>query len=183
MLKFPGPASKSTAATITLSGTADINLAPGSKGTLNLKLPATWNKNDALYLTAYDKDKKEVFTWSWPITEPSAIAKTPISSVRMPITASEIGNDLVINSNRIKYYFDKTTGYISKIVKPSLTISLSGGPVLAGIKTTLKSFSHTTYDGKQIVEADYMGDASMHVKWTFAFNKPVKLEYSYTQTG
>ncbi|MEX8546950.1 MAG: glycoside hydrolase family 2 TIM barrel-domain containing protein [Mucilaginibacter sp.] len=183
LVKFPGAVSKSTAATTTLSGAAAINLAPGAKGTLNLKLPAAWVKNDALYLTAYDKDKEEVFTWSWPITAPSAIAKTPIMSVRMPITATESGNDLIINSNRIKYYFDKTTGYITKVVKPNATISLSGGPVLAGVNTTLKEFTHKEVNGQYIIEVDYTGDASLHVKWTFAFSKPVELEYSYKQTG
>jgi beta-galactosidase/beta-glucuronidase len=183
LVKFPGAASKTTSAITTLSGAAALTLAPGAKGTLNLKLPTAWAKNDALYLTAYDKDKKEVFTWTWPITAPSAIAKTPIMSVRMPITATESGNDLVINSNRIKYYFDKTTGYISKVVKPNATVSLSGGPVLAGVNTTLKEFSHKEVNGQHIIEADYTGDASLHVKWTFQFSKPVKLEYSYKQTG
>lgn len=39
-----------------LTGTpAPLSLAPGVQGTLNLNLPAGWAKNDALYLTAYDR--------------------------------------------------------------------------------------------------------------------------------
>jgi hypothetical protein len=184
LVKFPTAAAKSTAAITVANGVAPSpNLAPGQKGTVNLPLPANWNKSDALYLTAYDHNNKEVFTWSWAITAPSAIAKAPVMSVRMPITATESGNDLIINSNRVKYYFDKTTGYISKVVKSNATVSLSGGPVLAGVSTTLKQFGYKETNGTYIVEADYEGAATLHVKWTFAWGQPVKLDYTYTQTG
>ncbi|TSJ38842.1 glycoside hydrolase family 2 [Mucilaginibacter corticis] len=183
LVKLPSPQSKSTKAIATATGAPlPLELAPGEKGTLDLHLPATWAKNDALYLTAYGPHGEELFTWSWAIKSPAGIAKAPVIASKT-ITKTEGGNDLVINANGNKYYFDKTTGYIEKVVKGKTTISLSGGPVLAGVNTTLKKFTFADTPKAWFVNADYEGDATLHVKWTFEVGKPVKLDYTYTQTG
>ncbi|WP_345330720.1 glycoside hydrolase family 2 protein [Mucilaginibacter defluvii] len=184
LVKFPGASVKTTASVITLTGKpTPLSLAPGATGILNLKLPAGWANNDALYLTAYDVNKKEVFTWSWPITAPAKIAKAKIPWVKMPIMGKENAEEVVITANRIKYYFNKSTGYLIKVVKPNTTVSLSGGPALAGVKTRLKNFNYKQEDGSHTIEADYDGDASLHVRWVFAWGKPVQLQYTYRQSG
>ncbi len=184
LVKFPSATAKTTAATTTVSGTlAPLSLAPGAKGTLSLKLPAGWAKNDALYLTAYDRKKKEIVTWSWAITAPANIIKPATAWVKIPVTSSENADEVIVAANRIKYHFSKATGYLNKVVKPNATVSLSNGPALAGVKTQLKSFSHKQEDGRYIVEADYDGEATMHVRWTFAWGKPVQLQYTYKQNG
>jgi hypothetical protein len=185
LVNFPSALAKTTAAIVKATGTpAALNLKPGEKGVLNLALPASWTKNDALYLTAYGPDKKEIFTWSWTIAAPAAIVKKIASSAaKSIIKTKETEQFISIKCNGISYYFDKVTGYIQKVVKPSGTISLSGGPVLAGVNTELKEFTHKAVNGKYIVEADYQGAGSLHVKWTFATGQPVKLEYQHAQQG
>jgi hypothetical protein len=69
------------------------------------------------------------------------------------------------------------------VIKPAGTISLSGGPVLAGVNLELKQFTHTAIKGQYIVEADYQGVGSLHVKWVFVSGRPAKLEYKYAQKG
>jgi beta-galactosidase/beta-glucuronidase len=188
LVKFPSAHAKTTAAIVTATGVpvAPI-LKPGEKGVLKLTLPQSWPKNDALYLTAYGPDKKEIFTWSWAITSPLVIAEKGIGSPGKPVKAriktEETDQSLIVKSDGISYYFDNATGYIQKVVKPSGTISLSGGPVLAGVNTALKEFTHKALKGQYIVEADYQGAGSLHVKWTFTFGQPVKLEYQYSQQG
>jgi hypothetical protein len=184
LVKFPSPQSNSTKATVIVSGNPlPFELAPGEKGMLKLNLPLTWAKNDALYLTAYGPDKKEIFTWSWAIRSPADMVKLPVSLAKNAIKSTEIGNALLVKCEGINYYFDKTTGYIEKVVKSSGTISLSGGPVLAGVNLELKQFIHTALKGQYIVEADYQGAGSLHVKWVFVPGRPVKLEYKYAQKG
>ena len=150
---------------------------------LDLHLPTNWAKSDALYLTAYGPKGEELFTWSWAIKAPAAMAAVPKAVATSPIKATELGNELVINSDGKKYYFDKTTGYIEKVLKGTATISLSGGPVLAGVNTTLKAFTFNAIGKQYVVEADYQGDATLHVKWTFTPGKPARLDYTYAQTG
>lgn len=188
LVKFPSAQAKTTAATVAATGTpAAPVLKPGEKGVIQLSLPSSWSKNDALYLTAYGPDKKEIFTWSWAITAPAAIVKKIGSpsgkTVKSSIKAEQTDQSLIVKSDGINYYFDKATGYIQKVVKPTGTISLSGGPVLAGISTTLKEFTHKTLKGQYVVEADYQGAGSLHVKWTFTSGQPVKLEYQHSQQG
>jgi hypothetical protein len=135
-----------------------------------------------LYLTAYGPDKKEIFTWSWAIHAPTAPVLAKPSAVNA-VSATEIDSVLMVKSGSISYEFSKTTGYLQKVLKPSGTISLSGGPVLAGVNTSLKQFAGRA-DGKAyIIEADYQGDATLHIKWTFSAGHPAKLEYQYTQQG
>jgi hypothetical protein len=47
----------------------------------------------------------------------------------------------------------------------------------------LKSFVHKAIEQQYVVEAEYQGGATLHIKWTFAPGQPVKLEYSYAQQG
>jgi len=184
LVKFPLPQNKSIKATVTVSGfPAPLELAPGDKGMLKLNLPVTWAKNDALYLTAYGPDKKEIYTWSWAIKSPPAVVVPPVSTNKQNITSDGIGNDLRVTCDGINYYFDKTTGYIEKVVKRAGTISLSGGPALAGVELELKQFKYESFNGQYVVQADYQGPGELHVKWIFKPGHPVKLEYSYTQTG
>ncbi|MDB5030470.1 glycoside hydrolase family 2 TIM barrel-domain containing protein, partial [Mucilaginibacter sp.] len=184
LVKFPLAESKSTTpVTIATGAPLPLELAPNEKGMLDLHLPATWTKNDALYLTAYGPNNEELFTWSWAIKLPAAVAKSIVLTPKSTIAGIETGNELVVKCDGIKYYFDKTTGYIEKVSKPKATISLSGGPVLAGVSTTLKEFTYKYVNKQYVVEADYQGAATLHVKWTFTTGRPVKLEYTYTQTG
>ncbi|MGY4539854.1 hypothetical protein ACVW0P_004295 [Mucilaginibacter sp. UYNi724] len=185
LVKFPTAHDKKTEAIVNATGIPAVaNIKPGEKGLLNLKLPSSWRRNDALYLTAYGPDKKEIFTWSWAITPPLAVAKkTIIPPPKSVIIVKENDGVLIVKCGGINYFFDKSTGYIQKVMKPTGTVSLSGGPVLAGIDNQLKSFTHQGSKRQYIVEANYQGVAPLHVKWTFTTKQPVKMEYQYTQHG
>ena len=184
LVKFPPANVKTTTPRVSATGSpAKLDLKPGEKGVLKLNMPTSWAKNDALYLTAYGPDKKELFTWSWALKTPAVINKMISSPNKSVLKADDAGQQVYVECDGIVYYFDKTTGYIQKVVKPSGTVSLSGGPVLAGVKTSLKQFSNKALNGSYIIEADYDGDATLHVKWTFASGQPAKLEYEYNQKG
>jgi hypothetical protein len=184
LVKLPSPRSKATQPTLIAGGVPlPLELAPGEKGMLDLHLPISWKQSDALYLTAYGPDHRELFTWSWATKLPVEIRKSPTILATSKIESDDAGSELIVECDGIKYYFDKGTGYIEKVAKPKIDVSLSGGPVLAGVNTTLKEFTYKA-DGKQyVVEADYQGAGSLHVKWIFASGHPAKLAYTYTQTG
>jgi len=208
LVTFPSAGNKTTQATITASGApAPINLAPGNKGILTLNLPQNWAKSDALYLTAYDPRHKELFTWSWAIKDPASFARPATNAASRPATrpqapqtpkpveAKNNGDSLTVICDGIQYLFNKKTGYIEKVVKPGVhraEISLTEGPVLAGVKCDLLQFRDTVMDGRYVIESDYeskpdslhesahQDEATFHVKWIFATGQLVKLEYQYT---
>ena len=182
LITFPNPDNKTTKPKIVATGKPKaLELLPGEKGMLNLNLPKNWQKNEALYLTVYNPAGEELFTWSWAI-KPISLIEDLVSS-KDKITAEESNEELIVNGGDLKYHFDKKTGYITKVMKGKIVISLSGGPVLAGQNCVLTLFKHFVEDNQYVVQSDYNGDASLHVKWTFVTGQPAKLDYSYTQTG
>lgn len=185
LVKFPSAHDKTTAAIVQATGVpAPINVISGEKGALNLALPTSWLKSDALYLTAYGPDKKELFTWSWAVKPPSIINKQLVhTKTKAAVQAEVMGQSLNVKCDGIQYSFDMATGYIQKVITPSSVVSLSGGPVLAGINIQLQQFTHKAADEGYVVEADYGGGGALHVKWTFTAGRPAKLEYQYTQNG
>jgi hypothetical protein len=71
---------------------------------------------------------------------------------------------------------------LTKVNNSKSDISLTNGPVLAGVKQTLKSFKHSATENGYIVEANYTGEGSyFNVKWTFVKGNPVELSYQYSQ--
>lgn len=160
-----------------------MSLAPHEKGFLQLNLPASWKNSDVLYLTAYDQYKKELFTWSWPIKPPEAAATKFVVKPSSKIEAIEQDSSLLIKTDGLSYYFDKRTGNIQKVVTPKSEVSLSNGPVLAGVKHVLSKLNHYASGLDYIVEPIYEGSSQFIVKWTFSSGKPVKLDYQYSMRG
>ncbi len=162
-------------------------LAPGAKGVLLLPLPASWNNKDVLYLAAYDAYKKEICSWSWPLKRPAAMALQAVASYDASgptgITATEQDSSLVLKADNIQYYFNKRTGCLQKVENSQSAISLSDGPVTAGVAHTLKEIKQYKKDAQYIIEPVYEGASSFSVKWIFETGHPVKLEYSYGQKG
>lgn len=184
LVSFAAPNAPGTKPLINATGSPQPPaLAPGEKGHLSLKLPGTWHQSDALSLTAYGPDKREVFTWTWPIKYPRDVAKEYTPARTTAVEAVEQDNRLVLKTDGLTYYFDQATGYIQKVVNAKGEISLAGGPVLAGTKQTLKQFKHYAAGAAHVVEATYEGQGSFQAKWTFASGQPARLEYQYSQKG
>lgn len=187
LVNFPEPDEHTTSYHVMASGQPkSLSLAPGEKGWLDLGLPEDWNKNDALYLTAYDPYKKELFTWTWPIPSPLSIALRTMAINKTPDVAgaSEQGNSLVIKNDGIQYFFNRSNGYLEKVINAKgIVISLSGGPVQAGVPHTLKQLNYKKENNQYIVAPVYDGESYYNVKWMFTPGQPAKLEYQYSQKG
>ena len=180
LVNLPSANQKSATATITASGSASSDdIKPGQKGLIHLRLPDLWAKNEVLYVSAFGPDKKEIFTWSWAIKPQLVKTEIKMAKAGLKVSEKEEGNVLRVTCDEVTYLFDKTTGYIQEVQKAGGAISLSGGPVLAGAGTNLKAFGHRVLNGQYIIEADYQGEGSLQVKWTFSPGQMAKLEYNY----
>ena len=219
LVRWPSARVRVTAAVAEVKGAlAGIDVKPGEKGVLRLGLPKNLATYDALYLSAFGPDKREIYTWSWPVvkamkdlsgigtagasTEKVSPAKAGMPKAGMPRagmpragmpragsmkvgtpTVKDSDSSLKVACDGITYFFDKSSGYLLKIVKGGQVISLSGGPALAGVKVSLQAFSHRADGSGYIVEADYKGEGSLHIQWTFRSGHPAELAYAYSQTG
>lgn len=164
-----------------------LSLAPGKEDFLQLPLPANWKDSDALYLTAVDKNGRELFTWNWPVPTAAQMTERAIAAYRPSggaISARDSSGYLVIRNGSVSCYFSQATGFLDKVVSSQTALSLSGGPVMAGVSLSLTSFRHYAEGSNYIVETAYAGDEGQAgFKWIFTAGKPIKLDYSYTQKG
>jgi len=185
LMSATSPFLKNITATVNATGTAkQLNLEPKAKGILELSLPADWRNSDILSLTAIDPHQREIYAWSWPIHSPVEInAEYLTSASAAAIQVSESTGSLVIASDGIQYFFDTSTGYLSKVVTPAGVVPLSNGPVQAGVAHRLKQFNHRKEGDTYIIEPVYEGESTFMVKWTFSSGKPARLDYGYSQKG
>jgi hypothetical protein len=189
LVSFGDPNQKQAATRIDDTGRIrSISIKPGEKKWMDLGLPASWSASDALYLTAFDPHHRELFTWSWPLHTPAQLTgkwmKESVKEPAPPIKATDDKGMLIVKNGNVKLYFNKASGYLEKVMSGDSSLSLSGGPALAGFDQRLVSFNYKAEEENYIVEADYKGkDNWLHAKWTFIPGKPVKLTYSFSQRG
>lgn len=183
LIRFARPADISTIRDSLTGQIASINLAPGKAGSMPLGLPADWNSYDALYLAAYGPDQRLINTWSWILKSPDTRWLIASQVVRTPPRVEESSSTLIVSSDGKQYFFDKKTGYLEKVRQGKKTTSLSGGPVLAGLKTQLSNFCFNSDQSKCVVESNYTGEGTLNCRWTFIPGKPAELEYEYVQKG
>jgi hypothetical protein len=186
LVKLPAPAHAPTPPGTVVTGTAArLGLAPGERGLLSLNLPASWRENDVLYVTAFDRFNQEIFTWSWPLQASLAttkrIMKQAVATAKISVAYDQ--GSLVVNEGGTQYFFDTTTGLLAKVVTPKSVISLSGGPIVAGVKHVLKELKHYHNGNEYVVEPVYSGESFFSVKWIFAPGQPAHLVYSYARRG
>lgn len=180
---LPGVNDKTTASKILSKGIVVApHLAPGEKGFITIPLPAKM-EGDVLLLTAYDWNKKEIFTWSWPLIQPEEIVKPAATSSTNGIAIGEQQKSFAITVDNISYSFDKNSGYLQQVISNKKEISLTGGPALANGNTTLSSFKHYEEGNAHVVEVTYTGDNKMTVKWTFKSGQLPRMDYSYSIKG
>ncbi|MFP5041695.1 glycoside hydrolase family 2 protein [Parasediminibacterium sp. JCM 36343] len=177
LVKLPTDA-KDIVTVVGKGGAAPISLAPNEKGTLIINTGNEINNADALYLTAYDANKKEVFTWSWAIHTPQQMPD--VVSMQLAATSTtDKENILEVASNGVTYTFDKKTGFLQKVKTGKGNISLTDGPSVAGVTLSLVAFKSYKEGEIFVVEPIYADSNHYTVKWTFREGKLPQLDYQY----
>lgn len=178
LVSFPSPQDKTTAPNALQKGFAVLpSTAPGSKGTLNIPLPANL-VDGAFYLTAFDPEGDTVCTWSWPVASNQKGVGAPWAvPQKSPSVLKDEAQSWTVSCDGISYSFDKATGALRQVVSGKKTISLNG-PAPAGSGAQAASARHYQQENKVIVESTYKAD-SLKLKWTFQPGRDAMLEYSY----
>ncbi|MFB6456467.1 glycoside hydrolase family 2 TIM barrel-domain containing protein [Chitinophaga sp. Hz27] len=182
LLQFSSPGKKEKTDTLAADVINAPDLAPHTKGFLSLQLPEGWQNADVLLITAWDNHGREIITRSWPLQSPGNVVRQfPEASGKVNVVT---GNDtLAVDNGKGIYYFSRSSGLLLQILTPKGKVSLSGGPVLAGVPQQLKEFKSGADSSGFFVSARYEGNGFLQVKWTFQSGVPVKLDYSYSFKG
>lgn len=155
-----------------------IDLAPGQKGELNLKLPKNWLSMDVLQIKMVDLCGRHLNTWSWPIKSPGFKAKEFLkgSSAQKP-EIRESGNNLIIKAGQLEYSFNKLDGTIGQIRQGDKLIPLSNGPLFVSGNKKIKQVSNHFEGNNLVIETIYENENL--VKWIISGDGIADLEVSY----
>jgi hypothetical protein len=158
------------------------DIKPGQKGFLQLKLPkAAPRLFDVLYVTAKDKYKKEIFTWSFPIVHPWTIAEHGLTfKGANKIQLNETDSLYIVNANGITIQFNKNSGKLEKIQNQKSVIPFANGPVIQEGANNFQNFTHRFDDDSLIIESVYDRKKSYNtLQWTIFPSGVVRMRVVY----
>jgi hypothetical protein len=161
---------------------ASPNIKPFEKGTIKLNLPNDWKGYDFLYITVTDKDKHELFTWSWPITRPEKVArKIVVKNAPNAATITTADSLYIVNTaNGIKLTINKNTGLLQQVQNSKGVIPFNNGPVLQEGLNNFKNFSQRVEGKNLIIESTYNRKTSYNtLQWTIYPSGWVKMQVRY----
>lgn len=181
------------------------DVKPWQDGTMTI--PANDNAK-VLEVTVIDKNGTEVMTWSWPIKCISKAAYGEnIADVKAAMTESDSKIEVKVGNHT--YTFSKENGYLQGVSVGGKHISLENGPRLLAVRRSDRSFDQFynhddkeaekkktqyslyadqgkfdkfTTDGATLT-ANYKHGSLQQVKWTFAQDGSVKMDYKYNFGG
>lgn len=178
----PYDVSKPTEKTFSISAPS---LKPFEKGILQANLPTDWKNYDFLYITATDPHKRELFTWSFPISLPNKIAASLIKKEgSSAVTMTESDSLYTVSANGIQLIVSRRTGLLKQVANSTGKIPLTNGPILQEGVNNFKNFTEHS-DGKSvIIESTFDRRSSYNtLQWTIYPSGWVKMYVRYFPDG
>lgn len=164
------------------SGTADSpDIPPHGKGTVQLPLPPDWAAYDVLYVSVHDPYERELFTWSFAITRPAALAERMVSLSGSGAITLTLDSLYRIRVGDVSLAIDRHTGLLNAVNNAKGTIPLSEGPTVHEGTTNFGGFSHRyDPDSNLIIASTFDRDTHFNMlRWTVYPSGWVKMEVSY----
>ncbi|WP_022822753.1 glycoside hydrolase family 2 protein [Hymenobacter norwichensis] len=181
LAQLPGPGSKAAPVTKTGTVTAPSVTPNGTYGTLKLDLPTDWQQHDVLYITAQDPAGREIYTWSWPIARPEAVAKQLIR-VDGPSAArlTETDSLYTVSANGVELTFGRKSGVLRSVRNAKGVIPLTNGPVLAEGETMFEGLTQRQDGQNVVIEAKFAKKSRYQsLQWTVYPSGWVRMSAKY----
>ncbi|WP_447642948.1 MULTISPECIES: glycoside hydrolase family 2 TIM barrel-domain containing protein [Chitinophagaceae] len=157
------------------------SIAPHNKGILKMALPKDWNQYDVLYLTALDKDKRELFTWSFPISSPATKTHELVKINGSEKTSiNETDSIYSITIKDVLLHINKHTGLLMDVRNKNGLLPLSNGPIIQEGITNFKNLSYRFEDSNLIIASTFDKKTSFNtIEWTVYPSGWIKLRLKY----
>ena len=154
---------------------------PAQKGQLKLILPANWASFNVLYLSAFGPDKKELFTWSFPISRPAEITRNTIRLTGdADVKLNEQDSLYIIYAGNNIFSINKNNGLLQQVKNNGTVLPFNNGPVLQEGVNNFTGLS-AVFDGKNLVIRSKF-DRKNHynvLQWTIYPSGLLKMEVNY----
>ena len=166
-----------------ITGTAVApDIKPGEKGSLRLALPKDWESYDVLYVTAKDAYKRELFAWSFVISDPKKISeRVDMKRGNSSINVTQADSTLInVNVKDIVLVFNRNNGMLLSVKNRNGELPLSNGPVVEEGINNFKGLKHYRQGDNYIIESTFDKKESYNtLKWTIYPSGWIQLEVQY----
>jgi hypothetical protein len=172
--------------------TGMASVPPGSQSTLELAIPADWEKHHALLLNAQDASQRTIGRWSWPIATATGMRQNLVATAGSGKVVVDQSQDssVTVTTGQRAVTFSKTTGLLTGITRNGIPISLANGPTFTSAtggalsvgNGDLQSFSVAEDGNDAVVTASYAGSLQQ-ATWRVMSNGWLALSYRYALAG
>ena len=185
LVQFPAPGKDVTKTILSTNKTLKSpDIEPHSMGTINLSLPDNWRDRDALYLTAFDPNGNEIWTWSWNIAKNSKNARKYMQTAANDASSAkfvETDAAIQVRAGNVSLNFDKNNGDLTNVTIDGKETGF-GGPHLIEGQVSYAGIN-CSQDGKAVeVNVRYEGDMN-YAHWTVFPTGWIKLDYEFGLEG
>lgn len=156
-------------------------IEPLAKGKLQLTLPGNWAKYDVLALTVTDPHNRQIFTWTFPIVKPAAVAAAIVKKVgAAKVELIENGGEFQVNVKGLQLNINKKTGILTKVQQQKVLVPFNNGPVLQEGENNFAGFTGRKV-GDSVVIASVFDKKTAYntLKWVIYPSGWVKMEMHY----
>ena len=159
------------------------DIKPHTKGFLTLDLPSDRNSADALHLSAYDADNRELYTWKWKITPAQKIVRRFIRFDGAQPELEKKNSMLVVKAGNFAFRFSSRTGLLKEVKMGQHTIPFGNGPIFvaSGRKEKKIDVKIKTWQSKNAFVISVTNHPDFdRLQWHIYGSGWLQLDYSYT---
>jgi hypothetical protein len=156
------------------------DVRPLQKGVLQNVAPE-WRNYDVLYVTAFGPDKKELFTWSFPILHPRKIVKEAASNILYPrVIFSEQDSVCAASANGVSVRINEGNGKLISVENSKGAIPFNNGPIIQEGANNFQNFTHR-FDGDTLIIASTFDRKKSYntLQWTIYPSGIIKMQVKY----
>ena len=156
------------------------SIAPGQNGFLKMNLPADWKKYDALFVSAFGPDGKEIFTWSFPIVKPKEVVQRSIRKNGTKVVMTDADSSFDVTANNINFRFHKRTGKLLEVRNALGALPLNNGPVVQEAVNNFENFTARYETDTLVIESTFERKKSYNtLKWLIYPSGILKMQVNY----
>jgi hypothetical protein len=158
------------------------NVAPSAKAVLQIDLPLNWKNYDVLYITVKDKYQREIFTWSFLLSNPKdvserVIEKTGDIKIETPVADT---NMILVKVNDLFFMFNESSGILTYVKNKKGVLPFNNGPAIEESVNNFKGIKKYWEGNNYIIESTFDKKESYNtLQWTIYPSGWIKLEVHY----
>jgi hypothetical protein len=158
------------------------NIKPGEKGVLDIGFNQPLRNYDVLYVKARDRYNKEIFTWSFPLSNPKKIKERIVmkeSRSEIKVSNSDTSSVFIMVRD-VRLLFNQNNGQLTSVVNKNGQLPFANGPVVEEGINNFKGIKHYWQGENYIIESTYAKKENYNtLKWTIYPSGWVQLDVNY----